>query len=100
MQTWSDGRIAIASWQHIPDRLADLGLTEEDGRRQAWFVDANGRLHGGAAAINAAMSAVRWARPFTFLYRLPGSRQLQDWLYRQVAANRHRLPGGNPTCAL
>ncbi len=77
-----------------------LGLTDKDGMQQAWFVDENGRLFGGAAAINQSLRYIWWARPFTPLYTLPGLRQLADHIYRWVAANRHRLPGSSDTCRL
>lgn len=77
-----------------------LGLTDVDGLTQAWFVDKNGRLTGGAAAINQALRYCWWLRPFTYLYPLPGMRPLQDWAYRWVAQNRYRLPGSTPQCAL
>lgn len=84
----------------IPQIMAAHGLTAEDGMTQVWFVAEDGRLCGGAAAVNEALSAVWWARPFTRLYQLPGWQQLQDRLYRWTAANRHRLPGGTAQCAV
>ncbi len=85
-------------WQAIPERMAALGLSDEDGMRQIWFVEGNGRLSGGAEAANRVMRGVWWARPLTYLYRLPGFRQLEEWLYRWIATNRHRLPGGTAVC--
>ncbi len=79
--------------------MADYGLTAEDGMAQAWYM-AGESVSGGAAAINDAMRFVWWARPFTYLYRLPGIRQLQDWLYSWVADNRHRMPGGTAACEI
>lgn len=80
--------------------MAALGLTDEDGLKQAWFVASNGRLTGGAEAINQALKYCWWLRPLTYLYPLPGIRQLQDRAYRWVADNRYRLPGSTPQCAL
>jgi predicted DCC family thiol-disulfide oxidoreductase YuxK len=100
VESWTNGRIELKPWQAIPEQMAALGLTDEDGLTQAWFVDANGRLFGGAEAINRALRYCGWLRPFTYLYPLPGMRQLQDWAYRWVAANRYRLPGSTPQCAL
>lgn len=100
MQTWSKSRVAIRPWQAIPDVMAQWGLTDEDGMTQAWFIAADGRLFGGAEAINRAMRLVWWARPFTWLYVIPGLRQLENWAYRWVAANRYRLPGSTPSCEM
>ncbi len=100
MESWTNGRIALYPWQAIPEQMAARGLTAEDGMDRAWFVAANGRLTGGAEAINQALRYCWWLRPFTTLYAVPGIRQLQDWVYRWVAANRYRLPGSTPQCAL
>jgi predicted DCC family thiol-disulfide oxidoreductase YuxK len=80
--------------------LAALGLTAVDGMTQVWFAHPDGRLTGGAAAVNDALRTVWWARPFAWLYRLPGIKQLEDALYRWVAKNRYRLPGSSAQCRL
>ncbi|HEX6385417.1 MAG TPA: DUF393 domain-containing protein [Anaerolineae bacterium] len=100
MEAWTNGRIERQPWQHIPGRLATLGLSSRDGMTQVWFVTNDGRLYGGAAAVNEALRLVWWARPLTNLYRLPGVRQLEDKVYRWVADNRYRLPGGTATCSI
>ena len=100
MEVWTNGRVERQPWQQIPERLASLGLNTEDAMAQVWFVTAGGRLYGGAAAVNEALRLVWWARPLTYLYRLPGIRQLEDKVYRWVAANRYRLPGGTASCAI
>ncbi len=100
MQTWTNGRIARKAWHTIPDELETLGLTLDDVMTQVWFVDGNGRLTGGAAAINAALALVWWFKPIAFLYQLPGICQLEDRVYRWVADNRYRLPGSTPQCAI
>lgn len=78
--------------------MSALGLTAVDGMTQVWFVNADGRLCGGAAAVNGALRYVWWTRPFTWLYPLPGIKQLQERVYRWVADNRYRLPGGSAQC--
>jgi predicted DCC family thiol-disulfide oxidoreductase YuxK len=80
--------------------MGALGLTDEDGMIQVWFVDENGRLTGGVEAVNEVMKQVWWLRPFAYLYRIPGIKQLQDHAYRWVANNRYRLPGGTVACAI
>jgi predicted DCC family thiol-disulfide oxidoreductase YuxK len=100
VESWTRGNIDLQPWQAIPETMSALGLTDEDGLTQAWFVDKNGRLTGGAAAINQALRYCWWLRPFTYLYPLPGIRQLQDWVYRWIAKNRYRLPGSTPQCAI
>jgi predicted DCC family thiol-disulfide oxidoreductase YuxK len=84
----------------IPERLAAAGLTPEDALYQVWTVTPNGRVLGGSAAANAALALIWWAWPLTWLYRLPGMRPLQDKLYRWVANNRYRMPGGTAACQI
>jgi predicted DCC family thiol-disulfide oxidoreductase YuxK len=98
VETWTKGQVELQPWQAIPDRLAALGLTAADGQAKAWFVDERGGLSGGAEAINRALRYCWWARPFTYLYFLPGLRQLEEWVYQWVADNRYRLPGSTPSC--
>ncbi len=100
MQTWTKGRVTTYPWQTIPEELAALGLTAVDGMAQVWFVEADGRLFGGAAAVNGALRYCWWLRPLTWLYPLPGIRQIEERIYRWTAQNRHRLPGGTAVCAI
>lgn len=100
METWTKNKVDIKGWQFIPERMAELNLTAEDGLTQVWFVDAYGRLTGGAEAINHCMRVVWWARPLTYLYYIPGIRQLQNYAYRWVANNRYKLPGSTDACAV
>ena len=80
--------------------MAELGLQDEDGMRQMWFVDEDSQLTGGAQAANQAMRLVWWAKPFTYLYPLPGIRQFEDWVYGWIAKNRYRMPGSTANCEL
>ncbi len=100
MEAWTHNRIDLQPWQAIPERMQALGLTDADGMAKAWFVSAENELSGGAEAVNRAMSFCWWARPFTWLYRVPGLRQLEEALYQWVADNRYRMPGSTPQCAL
>jgi predicted DCC family thiol-disulfide oxidoreductase YuxK len=91
--------VDIRPWQQNLKLMAEHGLTAEDGMTQVWYIDAN-TLSGGAEAVNNALRLIWWARPFTYLYRLPGIRHLQDRLYRWVADNRHRMPGSTAACKI
>jgi predicted DCC family thiol-disulfide oxidoreductase YuxK len=89
----------IVPWQFAD--LAALGTTPERAQRELLGVRPSGRLDGGADAVASLLvdSEGGW-RLLGRLMQLP----LLDWiargLYRVVAANRHRLPGGTPACAL
>lgn len=98
MRAWTKDSIELKGWQSIPERMAELGLTMEDGLTQVWFVTADGRLTGGAEAANLAMRYVWWTWPFTWLYYIPGIRQIQDYVYRWVADNRYKMPGSTDAC--
>jgi predicted DCC family thiol-disulfide oxidoreductase YuxK len=78
--------------------MVEAGLTAEDGQKQVWLVAPKGDVKGGAAAINGALNLVWWARPFTWLYSLPGLKQIEDVVYHWVARNRHHFPGVTPAC--
>jgi predicted DCC family thiol-disulfide oxidoreductase YuxK len=95
--------VDIRPWQQSRELMAEHGLTAEDGMTQIWYIDIDTNsvtLSGGAEAANDAMRFVWWAKPFTYFYYLPGIRQLQDWIYRWVADNRHRMPGSTAACEI
>jgi predicted DCC family thiol-disulfide oxidoreductase YuxK len=88
----------VEAWQFAD--LDALGLTEDRVSAAVCFV-APGRITEGPAAIAdllrragllwRAAGAVLGLRPITAL----------AWpVYRWVARNRHRMPGGTATCAL
>jgi predicted DCC family thiol-disulfide oxidoreductase YuxK len=95
---WAKHRFTIAAWHSIPEQMAELGLSDQDGAAQAWFVDDASRLSGGAEAVNNALRFIWWARPFAVLYQLPLLKQIEDRIYLWVVANRGRLPGAAPSC--
>ena len=94
-------RVEVAAWQFIPERMAQIGLTDEDGMAQAWYVSADSNhVSGGAEAINDTLRHAWYFRPFTYLYYVPGIRQLQDWGYKWVADHRYQMPGSTAACAV
>jgi predicted DCC family thiol-disulfide oxidoreductase YuxK len=57
------------------------------------LITPDGRVyHGFEAGVRAAATRnfVGW---LAYVYYLPGLRQLCDWLYALIAANRYRLMG-------
>jgi predicted DCC family thiol-disulfide oxidoreductase YuxK len=95
-----DGRNAqLVAWQFLD--LAALGTSPQRAQREALWIATDGTISGGAAAFAA------WLRFRGGLYglagsamSLPGIRQLAAAVYRLIAKNRHRMPGGSPACAL
>lgn len=105
--TWVAERLHRASgpnarlvpWQFTD--LPSLGTTEERATTEVLWVQPDGRVVGGAAAFAA------WLRfrggPYGLLGRamdLPGVRTVAAGVYRVVARNRDKMPGGTPACAL
>lgn len=93
------GAGTVVPWQHAD--LRGLGLTPESCQRELQWVADDGRVSGGHAAIARLLLAgpLPW-RPLGLLLLLPPLSWLARAVYRWVAVNRGRLPGGTPACAL
>jgi len=90
---------AVAAWQ-LTD-LAGLGVTADRAQREVLWVSRSGAVSGGAGAIGRALLAVGF--PWVLLgllLVLPPFSWAAQVVYRVVAANRYRLPGGTPACAV
>ncbi|GAA4610054.1 hypothetical protein GCM10023195_40990 [Actinoallomurus liliacearum] len=80
--------------------LAALGTTAERAAYEVLWIEA-GRVHGGAQAVaRVLISAGGCWRPLGLLVRVAPFRWAAHGLYRLIANNRHRLPGGTPACVL
>ncbi len=91
--------------------LAALGLTEKECQeRVQWIGKVTSPVttrESGARAVGALMrrggrergggAGLLW-RGVAALTVVPPASWLSEGIYRVVAANRHRLPGGTPTC--
>lgn len=88
----------------VPWQFTDLeaaGTTEERARHEVLWLDLRDELSGGAAAVAAWLTYA--GGPYRILgtmLQLPLIAQLAAAVYRVIAINRHRLPGGSPACAL
>lgn len=81
--------------------LAALNLTPEQCEEALQFVDVDGTISSGHAAVAAVLRASTWwARPAGHLIDAPGARKVAAVAYRWVAQHRHIFPGGTPACAL
>ena len=89
----------VVPWQFID--LEALGTSSERTSREVLWVDPAGRIYGGAAAFAQWLQfrGGAYAVPGR-LMDLPGVRSLAAAVYRLIARNRHRMPGGSPACAL
>ena len=91
--------VALAPWQFTD--LAALGTTAERAQREALWVGTDGEIRGGAAVF------AEWLTFRGGAYAVAGRlmnlhlvRSLAAAVYRVIAKNRHRMPGGSPACAL
>lgn len=90
---------AVVAYQFAD--LDSLGLTEEACAQALQWVDAAGRISSAERAIAEVLRHGRWwVRPLGEMLRVPPVRRLAGVIYRWVARNRHRLPGGTAVCSL
>ncbi|WP_404383855.1 DUF393 domain-containing protein [Knoellia locipacati] len=90
---------AVTAYQDAD--LATLGLTEEQCDAALQWVGADGRISSAEDAVARALLSSRMPlRPLGALLRVPGMHSLAGVVYRWVARNRHRLPGGTPACSM
>jgi predicted DCC family thiol-disulfide oxidoreductase YuxK len=98
-ERWQGQQPAVA-WQRLSgDQLAQLGLTEDDVRSSAWWIDSTGRRSRGHLAIALALRAAPgWPSYVGRVLLVPPVRWLAAVAYPLVARWRHRLPGATPAC--
>ncbi|MGY1692119.1 thiol-disulfide oxidoreductase DCC family protein [Geodermatophilus sp. SYSU D01105] len=90
---------AVTPWQRTD--LTSIGVTSARAQREVLWVSRSGRVSGGARAVADALRAA--GSPWTLLgvaLRVPPLSWVADGVYRLVAANRMRLPGGTAACAV
>lgn len=77
-----------------PEQLRRFPQIDPGTRERAvLFVGADGVVSAGALAIARVLSTRPVWRLVTWVYFVPGLRQIFDGAYRLVAANRHRIMG-------
>ena len=90
---------AVEAWQRVD--VAALGLTTQQCQTAVQWVDGDGVISSGHVAIARLLivSGGCWG----FVGRLllvPGFSHVAAVVYRWVARNRHRLPGGSAECKM
>ena len=88
---------SVVPWQEVD--LATAGFTADRARTEVIWVDRDGAVSGGAPAVARALRAAGgfWAVPGVLMSLSP-LRWAAPPVYRLVAANRYRLPGGTAAC--
>jgi predicted DCC family thiol-disulfide oxidoreductase YuxK len=89
--------VETVAWQ-LTD-LDALGVSAEAAAAQVQYVDDDGRVSGGAAAVAQLLISIGGLLALLGrLMLLPVLRVVAAWVYTLVARNRYRLPGGTPAC--
>ncbi|MBB3676453.1 thiol-disulfide oxidoreductase DCC family protein [Modestobacter versicolor] len=89
----------VVAWQHLD--LAAAGVTAERAQHEVLWIGRDGAVSGGAPAVAQLLRAA--GLPWSLLGRVlsaPPVRWVAPAVYRLVAANRYRLPGGTAACRL
>ncbi|MET9607263.1 DUF393 domain-containing protein [Streptomyces sp. NPDC006512] len=96
-----DPDATVTPWQFAD--IEALGVTAERADREVlWIEPGKGVVYGGSDAVAHLLQRDR-RRPVRFAGRAM-ARPPVSWaarlVYRAVAVNRHRLPGGTAACSL
>ncbi|EGE40491.1 DUF393 domain-containing protein [Streptomyces sp. SID4928] len=93
-------RTEAVAWQTLPPELTEPHLERLD--REILLFDGDRVRAGGVAALAGLLESSP-ARPYRGLgrfLRLPLVRPAANLVYRWVARNRQRMPGGTAGCAV
>ncbi|MEW9514094.1 thiol-disulfide oxidoreductase DCC family protein [Streptomyces bacillaris] len=92
-------RCTVTPWQFAD--LHALGVPRGRAEHEVLWIPPVGPVHGGAQAFAKLLLSAGggWAWLGGLLTLAP-LRWVAHGVYRLVAANRSRLPGGSPACAL
>jgi predicted DCC family thiol-disulfide oxidoreductase YuxK len=89
----------IVAWQ-LSD-LAALGLTQDECELAVQWIGADGKRASAQHAIGYTLvNAGRGWMVFGRILLLPGISHVAGFVYRLIARNRHRMPGGTPECSM
>ena len=88
--------VAVLPYQECD--LAGYAVTAQECAAALRWVGTGGPEAGAGAVGRLLVAAGSGWRLLGRLLLAPGVRQVADLVYRVVAANRYRLPGGTPAC--
>jgi predicted DCC family thiol-disulfide oxidoreductase YuxK len=89
----------IVAWQFAD--LERLGVTAADAEAAVQWIPASGPVTAGPVAIAELLrDAGSFWRPIGTVLGTRPALRIAWPVYRWVARNRHRLPGGTPACSL
>ncbi len=91
--------LVISAYQDLD--LAPLGLSAAQCDEALQWVAPDGTVSSAQNAVARLLLRGRlWQRPAGLVLLMPGVNWVAGVVYRWVAANRHRLPGGTPACSM
>lgn len=88
----------IQSWQRTD--LVALGLTQEQCETAVQLVDRGAISSAHVAIAHVLIYGKKGWAVLGYVMLLPGIKQVAGVVYRWVAKNRDRMPGGTAECAL
>lgn len=88
----------IEPWQRLD--LGSLGLSREQCESAVQWIDGDKRDSAHVAVARVLLHGGKGWAILGGALLLPGIRQLAGVVYRWVAKNRHRMPGGTTECSL
>ncbi|AXI80694.1 thiol-disulfide oxidoreductase DCC family protein [Peterkaempfera bronchialis] len=103
---------AAPLWDTTPFQFADLAeldalaggrgqLTAHRAEQEVLWLTPTGQVYGGAQAVaRLLMRAGGACSVLGAVIALPPVSWIAAGVYRLIARNRHRMPGGTPACAL
>ncbi|OKK16033.1 thiol-disulfide oxidoreductase [Streptomyces sp. CB00455] len=93
-----DPSCEFTPWQRAD--LHSLGVSQARAEYEALWVTPGGQVYGGAQAVAKLLlrTGGAWAVVGAVLTLAP-VRWIAHGVYRIIAVNRQRLPGGTPACA-
>ncbi|WP_328381600.1 DUF393 domain-containing protein [Streptomyces sp. NBC_00400] len=92
-------RCEATPWQFTD--LARLGIAQQRAEHEVLWVTPAGSVHGGAQAVAKLLMSAGGGWPVVgALLTLPPVRWAAQGVYRIIARNRQRMPGGTAACAL
>lgn len=97
VERWIRPDAEIVAWQFAD--LDGLGVSEGQAIDAVQWVEPGGAVRSGHEAVAAVLTSAGpvW-RVAGHALLLPGVSWVAAHVYRLVASNRHRLPGGTPAC--
>ncbi|MFF9686922.1 thiol-disulfide oxidoreductase DCC family protein [Streptomyces sp. NPDC014623] len=92
-------RCEVTPWQFAD--VDSFGTTRERAEYELLWITPAGTIHGGAQAVAKLLLHAGGGWPVLGgMLTLPPLRWIAHGVYRLVANNREKMPGGTPACAL